>query len=221
MVRFYFIRSPSSIEGRRNRNRRKSHCFYLRFHIQKTDCLSVFIIIRTFIKAASTHKFITQSLFCNRLKSAASYIIMIENVTNPFLSVSLTECGTQYERLERGDKMLAKDEMPACPVATTVALIGSKWKLLIMRNLRVRPWRFNELRKDLEGISQKVLTDSLRSMEDDGIIVRVAYPEVPPRVEYSLSELGRSMLPIIHSMEIWGMSYQKQVNGRRGIKVKE
>lgn len=117
--------------------------------------------------------------------------------------------------------MLAKDEMPACPVSTTVALIGSKWKLLIMRNLRVRPWRFNELRKDLEGISQKVLTDSLRSMEDDGIIVRVAYPEVPPRVEYSLSELGRSMLPIIHSMEIWGMSYQKQVNGRRGIKVKE
>ena len=104
--------------------------------------------------------------------------------------------------------MLTKEEMPACPVATTVALIGSKWKLLIIRNLRVRPWRFNELRNDLEGISQKVLTDSLRSLESDGIIT--VYPEVPPRVEYSLSELGESMRPIIDSMEAWGISYQKQ-----------
>ena len=68
--------------------------------------------------------------------------------------------------------MRTKDEMPACPVATTVQLIGSKWKLLIMRNLLKRPWRFNELRRDLDGISQKVLTDSLRSMEEDGIIMR-------------------------------------------------
>jgi len=66
--------------------------------------------------------------------------------------------------------MRTKEEMPACPVATTVSLIGSKWKLLIMRNLLVRPWRFNELRKDLDGISQKVLTDSLRSMETDGLV---------------------------------------------------
>ena len=86
--------------------------------------------------------------------------------------------------------MLTKDEMPACPVATTVALIGSKWKLLIMRNLLVRPWRFNELKKNLTGVSQKVLTDSLRSMEADGIIIRTVYPEVPPRVEYALSDLG-------------------------------
>ena len=106
--------------------------------------------------------------------------------------------------------MLTKEEMPACPVATTVALIGSKWKLLIIRNLRVSPWRFNELRNDLEGISQKVLTDSLRSLESDGIITRTVYPEVPPRVEYSLSELGESMRPIIDSMEAWGISYQKQ-----------
>ena len=106
--------------------------------------------------------------------------------------------------------MLTKEEMPACPVATTVALIGSKWKLLIIRNLRVRPWRFNELRNDLEGISQNVLTDSLRSLESDGIITRTVYPEVPPRVEYSLSELGESMRPIIDSMEAWGISYQKQ-----------
>lgn len=69
-------------------------------------------------------------------------------------------------------------------------MIGSKWKLLIMRNLLARPWRFNELKKDLEGISQKVLTDSLRSMEADGIIIRTVYPEVPPRVEYVLSDLG-------------------------------
>lgn len=105
--------------------------------------------------------------------------------------------------------MLTKEEMPACPVATTVALIGSKWKLLIIRNLLVRPWRFNELRKDLEGISQKVLTDSLRALENDGIITRTVYPEVPPRVEYALSELGQSMRPIIDSMEAWGISYKK------------
>ena len=75
--------------------------------------------------------------------------------------------------------MLTKEEMPACPVATTVALIGSKWKLLIIRNLQTRPWRFNELRKDLAGISQKSLTDSLRSLEEDGLITRTVYPEVP------------------------------------------
>ena len=105
--------------------------------------------------------------------------------------------------------MLTKEELPACPVATTVQLIGSKWKLLIIRNLRARSWRFNELRKDLEGISQKVLTDSLREMEADGIITRTVYPEVPPRVEYALSELGESMRPIIKSMEAWGISYKE------------
>ena len=105
--------------------------------------------------------------------------------------------------------MLAKEEMPACPVATTIALIGSKWKLLIMRNLLSRPWRFNELRKDLDGVSQKVLTDSLRSMEEDGIIIRTVFPEVPPRVEYSLSELGESMRPIMDAMAVWGTEYKK------------
>ena len=107
--------------------------------------------------------------------------------------------------------MLTKEEMPACPVATTVQLIGSKWKLLILRNLRVRPWRFNELRKDLEGISQKVLTDSLRAMEEDGIVNRTVYPEVPPRVEYSLTPLGESMGPILDSMQAWGEAYQELV----------
>lgn len=114
-----------------------------------------------------------------------------------------------FELLERGTPMLTKEEMPACPVATTVQLIGSKWKLLIMRNLLQRSWRFNELRKDLEGISQKVLTDSLRSMEEDGIITRTVYPEVPPRVEYALSDLGESMRPIIKAMEEWGTNYKE------------
>lgn len=104
--------------------------------------------------------------------------------------------------------MLKKEELPECPVATTVQLIGNKWKLLILRNLRMRPWRFNELQKSLEGISQKVLTQSLRSMESDGIIVRTVYAEVPPRVEYSLSKLGETMSPILDAMEKWGNDYK-------------
>ena len=107
--------------------------------------------------------------------------------------------------------MLKKEELPICPVATTVSLIGNKWKLLIIRNLLVRPWRFNELRANLEGISQKVLTDSLRSMEADGIVTRTVYPEVPPRVEYSLSELGESMRPILDSMQAWGNAYKEKI----------
>ncbi len=104
--------------------------------------------------------------------------------------------------------MLKKEELPECPVATTVQLIGNKWKLLILRNLRMRPWRFNELQKSLEGISQKVLTQSLRSMEADGLVIRTVYAEVPPRVEYSLSELGETMRPILDAMEQWGNSYK-------------
>ena len=104
--------------------------------------------------------------------------------------------------------MLTKEELPECPVATTVALIGSKWKILIIRNLMSRPWRFNELKRDLEGISQKVLTDSLRSMEEDGIITRTVYAEVPRRVEYALSDLGESMRPIITAMAEWGTAYK-------------
>lgn len=110
--------------------------------------------------------------------------------------------------------MVTKEELPACPVATTVQLIGNKWKLLIIRNLLARPWRFNELQKSLEGISQKVLTDNLRSMETDGIIIRTVFPEVPPRVEYSLSELGESMRPILNSMETWGLDYKKKISNK-------
>ena len=94
-------------------------------------------------------------------------------------------------------------------MATTVQLIGSKWKLLILRNLLQRPWRFNELKRSLDGISQKVLTDSLRSMEEDGLITRTVYPEVPPHVEYALSETGESMRPILMAMQSWGTNYKK------------
>ena len=107
--------------------------------------------------------------------------------------------------------MLKKEELPECPVATTVQLIGNKWKLLILRNLLTRPWRFNELRKSLDGISQKVLTESLRSMESDGIIVRRVYAEVPPRVEYSLSELGETLRPILDAMQAWGEEYKENL----------
>lgn len=111
--------------------------------------------------------------------------------------------------------MLTKDELPVCPVATTVGLIGNKWKLLILRNLLAGPNRFGELRKTIPGISQKVLTDNLRAMEEDGIILRTVFAEVPPRVEYKLSELGDTMRPIIAAMETWGLGYQ-QVKKSRG-----
>lgn len=107
------------------------------------------------------------------------------------------------------ESMVKKENLPACPVATTVSLIGSKWKLLILRNLMARPWRFNELQRDLEGISQKVLTDSLRSMEEDGLITRSVYASVPPRVEYALSETGNSLRPVIKAMEAWGIGYKE------------
>mgnify|MGYP004685033677 FL=1 len=104
--------------------------------------------------------------------------------------------------------------MCGCPVATTVVLIGAKWELLIMRNLLSRPWRFNELKQNSERIIQKVLTDSLRSMEAVGIITRTVYPEVSPRVEYALSELGESMRPILNAMEVWGRSYKGKLTGQ-------
>ena len=106
--------------------------------------------------------------------------------------------------------MRTKDELPECPVATAVSLIGGKWKLLLLRNLRERSWRFNELQRSLEGISQKVLTESLRQMVDDGLAYRHDYHENPPRVEYGLTELGMQMLPIVNALEGFG-SYYKSV----------
>jgi len=104
---------------------------------------------------------------------------------------------------------MEKTNLPECPVATTVQIIGSKWKLLILRNLLARPWRFNELKRSLEGVSQKVLTDALRTLEADGIVIRTVYPEAPPRVEYALTELGESLRPILKTMERWGMDYKR------------
>ena len=103
--------------------------------------------------------------------------------------------------------MLTKDELPECPVATTVQLIGNKWKLLIIRNLLASPQRFTEMLRSIP-ISQKVLTDNLRALEKDGLIVRQAFAEVPPRVIYSLSALGNSLRPIMDAMEAWGCAYK-------------
>lgn len=107
--------------------------------------------------------------------------------------------------------MKTKNELPACPVATAVELIGGKWELLIVRDLRIRPWRFNELQRDLEGISQKVLTDSLRQMIDDGIVYRHDYHEMPLRVEYGLTELGVKILPILDALADFGNYYKTVV----------
>ena len=108
--------------------------------------------------------------------------------------------------------MKTKDELPVCPVATAVSLIGEKWKLMIIRNLKERPWRFNELQRDLEGISQKVLTDSLRQMIDDGLVYRHDYQEIPPKVEYGLTELGKEMLPIIDALADFGNYYKSMID---------
>ena len=108
--------------------------------------------------------------------------------------------------------MKTKDELPVCPVATAVSIIGGKWKLLIIRNLKERPWRFNELQRDIEGISQKVLTDNLRQMIDDGLVYRHDYQEIPPKVEYGLTELGKEMLPIIDALADFGNYYKSIID---------
>ena len=107
--------------------------------------------------------------------------------------------------------MKKKQELPECPVATTVSLIGSKWKLLILRNLAARPWRFNELQKSLDGISQKVLTSSLRELEADGIIYRKDYYTNPPKVEYGLSELGKNLKSLLDTMAEFGNYYKSSI----------
>lgn len=104
--------------------------------------------------------------------------------------------------------MKTKSELPECPVATTVKLIGSKWKLLIIRNLISRPYRFNELKKSLQGISQKVLTESLRDLENDGIIYRKDFKTNPPKVEYSMTELGLKLEVVLNSLADFGNFYK-------------
>ena len=104
----------------------------------------------------------------------------------------------------------AKKELPACPVETTLTLISDKWKVLILRDLLLGTKRFGELKKSIGKVSQKVLTAQLRDMEKNGLLVRTVYAEVPPRVEYSLTDLGKSLKPILDAMWNWGEEYQLQ-----------
>lgn len=104
-----------------------------------------------------------------------------------------------------------KKEMPLCPVEATLSIIGDKWKILILRDLIEGTKRFGELKKSIGSISQKVLTQQLRDMEEDGLINRKAYAEIPPRVEYSLTETGNSLKPILDSMFLWGQQYKEKI----------
>ena len=101
-----------------------------------------------------------------------------------------------------------KKELPACPVETTLMLIGDKWKVLILRDLMPGTKRFGELKKSIGSVSQKVLTAQLRDMESSGLVNRKVYAEVPPRVEYSLTELGQSLKPILDALQDWGLEYK-------------
>lgn len=101
-------------------------------------------------------------------------------------------------------------ELPACPVETTLMLIGDKWKILILRDLLPGTKRFGELKKSIGNVTQKVLTAQLRDMEDKGLVNRKVYAEVPPRVEYSLTDLGKSLKPVLDAMWDWGENYKAQ-----------
>ena len=106
--------------------------------------------------------------------------------------------------------METENNLPACPVETTLMLIGDKWKVLILRALMPGTRRFGELKKSIGSVSQKVLTAQLRDMEEKGLVSRKVYAEVPPRVEYSLTDLGKSLKPILDTMWVWGEGYQAQ-----------
>lgn len=103
-------------------------------------------------------------------------------------------------------------KLPACPVETTLTLIGDKWKVLILRDLLTGTKRFGELKKSIGSVSQKVLTTQLRAMEKSGLLTRTVYAEVPPRVEYSLTDLGKSLKPILDAMWNWGEEYKASLN---------
>lgn len=100
--------------------------------------------------------------------------------------------------------------LPACPVEITLQLMGSRWKILIIRDLLTGTKRFGELKKSVGNITQKVLTSKLRAMEESGLVLREVYPEVPLRVEYSLTELGLSLQPVLDSMRDWGLGYKSK-----------
>lgn len=107
--------------------------------------------------------------------------------------------------------MRSRNDLPECPVATTISLVGNKWKLLIIRNLMGRPWRFNELLRSLNGISQKVLTDNLRQLESDGIIYRKDYHINPPKVEYGMTDLGLELSKMLDIMASFGDYYKSKI----------
>jgi len=109
------------------------------------------------------------------------------------------------------DNKIKLDELPPCPVETTLTIIGNKWKVLIIRDLLGRTRRFGELKKSIGHISQKVLTANLRDMEAKGLVTRHVYAEVPPRVEYTLTDLGMSLDPILDAMAVWGCSYKESL----------
>lgn len=102
-------------------------------------------------------------------------------------------------------------ELPACPVETTLTMISDKWKVLIIRDLLTGTNCFGELKKSVTGISQKVLTANLRDMEENGLLTRKVFPEVPPRVEYTLSELGYSLSPVLDAMAQWGTDFKQKI----------
>ena len=104
---------------------------------------------------------------------------------------------------------MTEKTLPACPVETTLTLISDKWKVLIIRDLMPGTKRFGELKRSIGGVSQKVLTSQLRQMEESGLLRRTVYPEVPPRVEYTLTELGYSLKPVLEALQDWGEVYQK------------
>lgn len=110
---------------------------------------------------------------------------------------------------------VSRKELPVCPVETTLLLIGNKWEVLILRDLMPGKKRFSELRASIGSISQKVLTSKLREMEANGLVQRKVYAEVPPRVEYSLTPLGRSLKPVLDSLEKWGYQYKAQMTQSR------
>ncbi|MBQ7232507.1 MAG: helix-turn-helix transcriptional regulator [Bacillales bacterium] len=103
-----------------------------------------------------------------------------------------------------------KKELPVCPVETTLMLISNRWKVLIIRDLLDGTKRFGELKRSVGNISQKVLTTNLRTMEESGLLTRKVYPEVPPRVEYTLTETGYSLKPILDAMDAWGTRYKQK-----------
>ena len=114
--------------------------------------------------------------------------------------------------MKQGKEKSMEKTLPACPVETTLMLISDRWKVLIIRDLMDGTKRFGELKKSIGSISQKVLTSNLREMEADGLVNRKVYAEVPPRVEYTLTDTGYSLKPILDAMVEWGLEYKRKQN---------